>query len=95
MVNVVRRDLIQKSMKRLKLRRVKIHIKKPCVVFEIPVKKLAFQIHDRDKCQIYISRTHVSAGNLFSSSLQKCCFETPQVASADTRGHHLHFYLLF
>ena len=29
--------------------------------------KLAFQIHDRDKCQIYISRTHVPVGNLFSS----------------------------
>ena len=40
-----------------------------------------FQIHDRDKCQIYISRTHVSVGNLFSSDsllLEK----TPQVVMA-------------
>ena len=30
-----------------------------------------FQIHDRDKCQIYISRTHVPVGNLFSSSVAR------------------------
>ena len=45
---------------------------------EIPVKKLAFQIHDRDKCQIYISRTHVAAGNLF--------FLTPKCWWNDSTG---------
>ena len=45
---------------------------------KIPVKKLAFQIHDRDKCQIYISRTHVAAGNLF--------FLTPKCWWNDSTG---------